>query len=97
MQCNSISIPRSTKVESVKSYEKIFDVDFIHFAKSISHAMLTTSPPRCLVWSKKKGLTRAHAKFQSQSGVKLFTAGPIVVVVYFDETRDSFSRVPCWQ
>ena len=45
----------------------------------------------------KKGLTRAHAKFQSQSGVKLFTAGPIVVVVYFDETRDSFSRVPCWQ
>ena len=44
-----------------------------------------------------KGLTRAHAKFQSQSGVKLFTAGPIVVVVYFDETRDSFSRVPCWQ
>ena len=83
-------------MESVKSYEKIFDVDFIHFAKSISHAMLTTSPPR-LVWSKKKGLTRAHAKFQSQSGVKLFTAGPIVVVVYFDETRDSFSRVPCWQ
>ena len=46
----------------------------------------------------KKGLKRAHAKFQSQSGVKVFTAGPIVVVVYFDETRDSFSSgVPCWQ
>ena len=50
-----------------------------------------------LVQEEAKGLTRAHAKFQSQSGVKLFTAGPIVVVVYFDETRDSFSRVPCWQ
>lgn len=95
MQWYRKSIPRSTKVESVKSYEKIFDVDFIHFAKSISHAMLTTSPLRLV--SSKKGLTRAHAKFQSQSGVKLFTAGPIVVVVYFDETRDSFSRVPCWQ
>ena len=89
-------------MESVKSYEKIFNVDFIHFAKSISHAMLTSnhesSSMSGLVQEEaKKGLTRAHAKFQSQSGVKLFTAGPIVVVVYFDETRDSFSRVPCWQ
>ena len=34
---------------------------------------------------------RAHAKFQSQSGVKLFTL--LEVCGYFDETRDSCSGV----